>query len=102
VVFQVRMPEPQLDLADVATSKKVHARESMTTKKEQCSFKVGDTVVYRPSDRGEALGEWLQVNVTQTAIASYVAPILVNEGYAHRVTKQTKIKFKGLRELCGG
>ena len=25
--FQVRMPEPQLDLADVATSKKVHARE---------------------------------------------------------------------------
>jgi hypothetical protein len=27
----------------------------MTTNKEQCSFKVGDTVVYRPSDRGRGL-----------------------------------------------
>ena len=29
-----------------------------------------------------SLGEWLQNNVTKTAIASYVAPILVREGYA--------------------
>jgi hypothetical protein len=31
------------------------------------------------------LGEWLKNNVTKTAIASYVAPILVREGYAERV-----------------
>jgi len=29
-----------------------------------------------------SLGWWLQSNVTRTAIASYVAPILVREGYA--------------------
>ena len=31
-----------------------------------------------------SLGVWLQVNVTRTAIASYVGPILVHEGYAER------------------
>ena len=35
----------------------------------------------------ESLGAWLQANVTQLAIASYVAPILVIEGYAKRVGK---------------
>ena len=40
-----------------------------------------------------SVGEWLQANVSRTAIASYLAPILVTEGYAHRVTDQTKIKF---------
>ncbi len=29
-----------------------------------------------------SVGEWLQENVTPTAIASYVGPILVEEGYA--------------------
>ncbi|MEH7378984.1 hypothetical protein V7138_00670 [Bacillus sp. JJ1533] len=29
-----------------------------------------------------SLGEWLMANVTKTAIASYVVPILINEGYA--------------------
>ncbi|WP_148301300.1 hypothetical protein [Methylobacillus glycogenes] len=29
-----------------------------------------------------SLGAWLQANVTRTAIASYVAPILIREGYA--------------------
>lgn len=40
-----------------------------------------------------SLGEWLQKNVMSTAIASYVAPILVEEGYALRVTDQANIKF---------
>jgi len=40
-----------------------------------------------------SLGEWLQENVTRTAIASYLAPILVTEGYALRVTDRTKINF---------
>lgn len=31
-----------------------------------------------------SLGEWLQGNVTKTAIASYVAAILVHEGYAKK------------------
>jgi hypothetical protein len=34
---------------------------------------------------GESLGAWLQANVTRTAIASYVAPILILEKYAERV-----------------
>jgi len=29
-----------------------------------------------------SVGEWLQSNVTKTAIASYVGPILISEGYA--------------------
>lgn len=29
-----------------------------------------------------SVGEWLQNNVTKTAIASYVIPILIREGYA--------------------
>jgi len=31
-----------------------------------------------------SLGSWLQTNVTRTAIASYVAPILIREGYAKK------------------
>lgn len=38
----------------------------------------------RTDPRRDSLGAWLQVNVTPTAIASYVAPILVHEGYAER------------------
>jgi len=40
-----------------------------------------------------SLGRWLKENVTQTACASYVAPILVSEGYAHRVGDSRKIRF---------
>lgn len=47
----------------------------------------------RDNPQSGSLGEWLQVNVTRTAIASYVASILVTEGYALRVTDRTKIKF---------
>jgi len=32
----------------------------------------------------ESLGSWLQTHVTPTAIASYVAPILILEEYAER------------------
>lgn len=32
-----------------------------------------------------SIGKWLQINVTKTAIASYVCPILINEGYAERL-----------------
>ena len=39
----------------------------------------------RTNPSSGSLGEWLQTNVTRTAIASYVAPILVEEGYAERV-----------------
>jgi hypothetical protein len=38
----------------------------------------------RTSAPAGSLGAWLQANVTRTAIASYVAPILVREGYAVR------------------
>jgi hypothetical protein len=39
-----------------------------------------------------SLGEWLQRHVTRTAIASYVGPILVSEGYAERPS-QSEIMF---------
>ncbi len=32
-----------------------------------------------------SVGEWLQVNVTKIAMASYVGPILINENYATKV-----------------
>ena len=34
----------------------------------------------------DSLGSWLQQNVTRTAIASYVGPILINEGFAKKVS----------------
>jgi hypothetical protein len=39
-----------------------------------------------------SVGEWLQINVTPTAISSYICPILINEGYAERV-ENTGIRF---------
>lgn len=35
----------------------------------------------------DSLGEWLKANVTQAAIACYVGPILIIEGYAKRISK---------------
>ena len=43
---------------------------------------VGTSMTDPPAN---SLGAWLQANVTRTAIASYVGPILVREGYAERV-----------------
>jgi len=40
-----------------------------------------------------SLGEWLQENVTRTAIASYVGPILIHEGHAVKTDNGSKIKF---------
>ncbi len=40
-----------------------------------------------------SVGEWLQKNVTKTAIASYVGPILIREGYAEKIGRsQIRIK----------
>ena len=39
-----------------------------------------------------SIGEWLQANVTKTAIASYVGPILIAGGYAARIGR-SQIKF---------
>jgi hypothetical protein len=36
-----------------------------------------------------SVGEWLQRNVTRTAIASYIGPILVHEGHAKWVDNST-------------
>ena len=41
-----------------------------------------------------SVGAWLQKNVTKSAIASYVGPILLHEGYAERVLGQpSRIRF---------
>jgi hypothetical protein len=42
----------------------------------------------------ESVGKWLQQNVTKTAIASYVGPILIAEGYAEKGSTPSKIRFK--------
>lgn len=39
-----------------------------------------------------SLGDWLRQNVTKTAIAVYVAPILIQEGFAVR-TSETTLMF---------
>ena len=42
-----------------------------------------------------SVGEWLQANVTKTALASYVGPILLDECYAERVSgAPSKIWFR--------
>lgn len=42
-----------------------------------------------------SLGAWLQSNVTKRAVASYVAPILIKEGYAYIPGEdRTEIVFK--------
>ena len=46
-----------------------------------CSVKVGTSRTNPPCD---SLGKWLMTNVTKTAIAPYVAPILIAEGLAYR------------------
>lgn len=40
-----------------------------------------------------SMGEWLLQNVTKTAVASYVGPILIEEGFADK-TDKTAISFK--------
>jgi hypothetical protein len=41
-----------------------------------------------------SVGEWLQENVTKSAIASYVGPILLHEGYAQRIPGHpSRIRF---------
>ena len=40
-----------------------------------------------------SVGEWLQINVTKIAMASYVGPILINENYATKV-EGPMIKFE--------
>ena len=39
-----------------------------------------------------SLGEWLQNNITKTAVASYIGPVLINEGYAKKASN-TSITF---------
>jgi len=48
--------------------------------------------VSRSKTELQSLGNWLKSNVTNTAIAGYVAPILVLEGYASR-TSNNEVKF---------
>ncbi|MBI2845643.1 MAG: hypothetical protein HYX86_03745 [Chloroflexi bacterium] len=41
-----------------------------------------------------SLGEWLGLNVSPVAIASYVGPILIHEGYAEKADR-SEIRFLG-------
>jgi len=40
----------------------------------------------RTTAKAGSIGAWLKKHVTPTAIASYVAPILILEGYARRIS----------------
>jgi len=56
----------------------------------------GKTVVLGTSHTAPppgSVGEWLQKNVTKTGIASYVGPILIEEGYAEHAGG-AHIRFK--------
>lgn len=48
----------------------------------------------RDTPQKGSVGEWLQLNVTKTAIASYVGPILIEEGYAVKGGISSRIRFK--------
>lgn len=41
----------------------------------------------------DSVGNWLMTNVTKTAIASYIGPILITEGYAEKI-RGPEIIFK--------
>lgn len=54
-----------------------------------------DVGTSRTSPPQMSLGAWLQEHVTHTAIASYVAPILLAEGFAARVPQAPhQIQFR--------
>jgi len=44
-----------------------------------------------------SVGEWLQENVTKTAIASYIGPILVYEGHAVWVDNARRLTVRFLK-----
>lgn len=46
-----------------------------------------DAGTSRTNPPRNSVGEWLRMNVTKTAVASYVCPILIDEGFAERVGK---------------
>ena len=48
------------------------------------SFRVGTSHTDPPK---ESMGDWSKANVTSTGIASYVAPILIAEGFAERTSR---------------
>jgi hypothetical protein len=54
------------------------------------TVEIGTSRTNPPTD---GLGRWLQANVTKTAIASYVGPILINNGYAVKVG-QSQIRIR--------
>jgi hypothetical protein len=63
--------------------------------KENCSqlidqFKGKRVVIGTSRDNPPqgSMGEWLKNNVSKTAISSYMAPILIEEGYAKGIDKQ--------------
>ena len=63
--------------------------------RELLNYFQGRTVSVSPERTNPTAGsleEWLQVNVTRTAIATYVAPILINEGVATR-TANNALRF---------
>jgi len=60
----------------------------------QCVVTVGTS---RTDERAGSLGEWLKDHVTRTAIASYVASILLSEGYGERVDHVSIYLRKGVR-----
>ncbi len=43
-----------------------------------------------------SLGRWLQDNVTNTAIASYIGPLVIELGYAERGTRPDSIRIRKL------
>jgi hypothetical protein len=51
---------------------------------------MGTAFVNRPEN---SVGQWLADHVTKTAIASYVGPILIEEGYAKRGGESDLIQF---------
>jgi len=51
------------------------------------SGKTVDIGTSRDNPPNGSLGKWLQNNITKVAIASYVGPVLIEEGYARKVSK---------------
>jgi hypothetical protein len=47
----------------------------------------------RTAPPDKSVGAWLKTNVSPTALASYVGPILIHQGYATRGKQADRIRF---------
>lgn len=73
---------------------KIISREQYISLLNHFKGKTVDAGTSRTNAPQGSVGEWLQTNITKTAVSSYVCPILIAEGYAEKDRSQIKFSRK--------